>query len=160
MTGPGPRPETPIAGLVELALTAPTFQQLIERAAARPAELSLVGPATARLFVTSALARLGSLLVVTATGREADDLTAELQSVFGDAHRFAEIGLRTAPLVDLQQFIHDLHDGSLRGLRLVCQVARCRSNERNASASVMCPSSICGRASISAIVRATFKTRW
>ncbi len=85
MTAPGPRPETPIAGLVELALTAPTFQQLIERAAARPAELSLVGPATARLFVTSALARLGPLLVVTATGREADDLTAELQSVFGDA---------------------------------------------------------------------------
>src|SRR6201993_1973419 len=85
MTAPGPRPETPIAGLVELALTAPTFQQLIERAAARPAELSLVGPASARLFVTSALARLGPLLVVTATGREADDLTAELHSVFGDA---------------------------------------------------------------------------
>src|ERR1700742_1107099 len=85
MTAPGPRPETPIAGLVELALTAPTFQQLIERAAPRPAELSLVGPATARLFVTSALARLGPFLVVTATGREADDLTAELQGVFGDA---------------------------------------------------------------------------
>ena len=86
MTAPGPaRPETPIAGLVELALAAPTFQQLIERAAARPAELSLVGPASARLFVTSALARLGPLLVVTATGREADDLTAELQGVFGDA---------------------------------------------------------------------------
>jgi transcription-repair coupling factor (superfamily II helicase) len=85
MTAPGPRPETPIAGLVELALTAPTFQQLIERAAARPAELSLVSPASARVFVTSALARLGPLLVVTATGREADDLTAELQSVFGGA---------------------------------------------------------------------------
>ncbi|OMC42662.1 transcription-repair coupling factor [Mycobacterium sp. IS-2888] len=86
MTAPGPaRPETPIAGLVELALTAPTFQQLIERATARPAELSLVGPASARLFVTSALARLGPLLVVTATGREADDLAAELTGVFGDA---------------------------------------------------------------------------
>jgi transcription-repair coupling factor (superfamily II helicase) len=86
MTAPGPaRPETPIAGLVELALTAPTFQQLIESAAARPAELSLVGPASARLFVASALARLGPLLVVTATGREADDLTAELRGVFGDA---------------------------------------------------------------------------
>ncbi len=86
MTAPGPaRPETPIAGLVELALTAPTFQQLIESAAARPGELSLVGPASARLFVASALARLGPLLVVTATGREADDLTAELRGVFGDA---------------------------------------------------------------------------
>ncbi|ORA13508.1 transcription-repair coupling factor [Mycobacterium arosiense ATCC BAA-1401 = DSM 45069] len=86
MTAPGAaRPETPIAGLVELALTAPTFQQLIDGAAASPAELSLVGPASARLFVASALARLGPLLVVTATGREADDLTAELRGVFGDA---------------------------------------------------------------------------
>jgi transcription-repair coupling factor (superfamily II helicase) len=86
MTAPGPaRPETPIAGLVDLALTAPTFQLLTESAAARPAELSLVGPASARLFVASALARLGPLLVVTATGREADDLTAELRGVFGEA---------------------------------------------------------------------------
>lgn len=86
MTAPGAaRPETPIAGLVELALTAPTFQQLTDSAAASPAELSLVGPASARLFVASALARLGPLLVVTATGREADDLTAELRGVFGDA---------------------------------------------------------------------------
>src|SRR5437660_1493790 len=86
MTGPGPaRPETPIAGLVDLALSAPTFQQLIESAAARPAELSLVGPASARLFVAGALARLGPLLVVTATGREADDLTGELRGAFGDA---------------------------------------------------------------------------
>src|SRR3984893_5749225 len=86
MTAPGPAsPETPIAGLVALALTAPAFQQLIESAAARPAEMSLVGPASARLFVASALARQGPLLVVTATGREADDLTAELRGVFGDA---------------------------------------------------------------------------
>src|SRR5437588_5844615 len=86
MTAPGTvHPETPIAGLVDLALTAPTFQQLIESAGTRPAELSLVGPASARLFVTSALARLGPLLVVTATGREADDLTGELAGVFGDA---------------------------------------------------------------------------
>ncbi len=86
MTAPGPaRPETPIAGLVELALTAPTLQQLIESTAGVPAELSLVGPASARLFVASALAQRGSLLVVTATGREADDLAAELRGVFGSA---------------------------------------------------------------------------
>src|SRR6201988_5188799 len=86
MTAPGPaRPETPIAGLVELALTAPTLQQLIESAAARPDELALVGPASSRLFVASALARQGPLLVVTATGREADDLSAELRGVFGDS---------------------------------------------------------------------------
>ncbi|GBG39335.1 transcription-repair coupling factor [Mycobacterium montefiorense] len=83
MTAPGlARPETPIAGLVELALTAPTFAQI---AADAPAELHLVGPASARLFVASALARRGPLLVVTATGREADDLSAELRGVFGDA---------------------------------------------------------------------------
>jgi transcription-repair coupling factor (superfamily II helicase) len=86
MTAPGPaRPDTPIAGLVELALTAPTFGQLIERTAERPAEMSLVGPARARLFVAGALARQGPLLVVTATGREADDLATELKGVFADA---------------------------------------------------------------------------
>ncbi|TDH50131.1 transcription-repair coupling factor [Mycobacterium eburneum] len=86
MTAPGPaRPVTPIAGLVDLALTAPTFTQLIDRAAERPQELALVGPASARLFAAAALARQTPLLVVTATGREADDLTAELRGVLGDA---------------------------------------------------------------------------
>ncbi len=86
MTAPGPEcAATPIAGLVELALRAPTLQRLIELAADRPDELTLVGPASARLFVASALARQGPLLVVTATGREADDLYAELRGVFGDA---------------------------------------------------------------------------
>ncbi len=86
MTAPGAAcPDTPIAGLVELALTAPTFQQLIERASDRPEQLPLVGPAGARLYVASALAQQGALLVVTATGREADDLSTELRGVFGDA---------------------------------------------------------------------------
>src|SRR6202165_3910023 len=79
------RPDTPIAGLVELALSAPTFAELTELAEANPAELALVGPAGARAFAASALARRGPLLVVTATGREADDLAAELHGVFGDA---------------------------------------------------------------------------
>jgi transcription-repair coupling factor (superfamily II helicase) len=77
--------QTPIAGLVELALTAPTFTDLIDRAAGRPAELAMVGPAGVRVFVASALARNAPLLVVTATGREADDLTGELRGVLGDA---------------------------------------------------------------------------
>ncbi|HEX5142715.1 MAG TPA: transcription-repair coupling factor, partial [Mycobacterium sp.] len=86
MTAPGHHHvQTPIAGLVELALTAPTFTDLIERAAARPAELNVVGPAAARVFTAAALARGGPLLVVTATGREADDLTAELRGVYGSA---------------------------------------------------------------------------
>lgn len=73
MTAPGPAcSDTPIAGLVELALSAPTFQQLMQRAGGRPDELTLIAPASARLLVASALARQGPLLVVTATGREAD----------------------------------------------------------------------------------------
>src|ERR1700738_1367372 len=86
MTASGPaRTTTPIAGLAEFALTAPTLQRLIDLAADRPDELALVGPASSRLFVTSALARQGPLLVVTATGREAGDLSAELRGVFGDS---------------------------------------------------------------------------
>ncbi|GAB3025326.1 transcription-repair coupling factor [Mycobacterium bourgelatii] len=86
MTAPGAAsPDTPIAGLLDLALSAPTFQHLIERASDRPDELALVGPASARLFVAGALAQQGPLLVVTATGREADDLAAELRGAFGEA---------------------------------------------------------------------------
>ncbi len=86
MTAPGTvHAQTPIAGLVDLALTAPTLRDLTERAADGPATLDLVGPPAARVFVTAALARGGPLLVVTATGRHADDLTAELRAVHGDA---------------------------------------------------------------------------
>ncbi len=76
---------TPIAGLVDLALRDPSLQDVTRRAADRPADLDLVGPASARLFATAALAQAGPVLAVTATGREADDLTAELKGVFGDA---------------------------------------------------------------------------
>ena len=77
--------QTPLAGLVDTALTAPQFIELAERAAERPDHLAVVGPASAQLFVACALGRGGPLLVVTATGREADDLTAELRGVHGDA---------------------------------------------------------------------------
>ncbi|HKP40552.1 transcription-repair coupling factor [Mycobacterium sp.] len=77
--------QTPIAGLVDLALRDPSLQDAARRAADRLVDLALVGPAAARVFVAAALAQAGPLLVVTATGREADDLTAELRGVFGDA---------------------------------------------------------------------------
>ena len=86
MTAPGHiHVQTPIAGLVELALTRPRPSAMLiaRRRPARRARWS--APASARLFVAAALARQGPLLVVTATGREADDLTAELRGVFGDA---------------------------------------------------------------------------
>lgn len=86
MTAPGHNHvQTPIAGLVELALTDPSLQDVLRRAADRPADLALVGPASARVLVAAGLAQLGPLLVVAATGREADDLTAELRGVVGDA---------------------------------------------------------------------------
>ncbi|WP_299558434.1 transcription-repair coupling factor [uncultured Mycolicibacterium sp.] len=85
MTASGHPPvQTPIAGLVELALRDPSLQDVAAKAADRPADLALVGPASARVFVAAALAQSGPLLVVTATGREADDLTAELKGVYGD----------------------------------------------------------------------------
>jgi transcription-repair coupling factor (superfamily II helicase) len=77
--------QTPIEGLVDLALRDPSLQDAARRAADGPADLALVGPASARVFAAAALAKAGPLLVVTATGREADDLTAELRGVFGDA---------------------------------------------------------------------------
>jgi len=86
MTAPGhSHVQTPIAGLVDVALSAPSFADVIARAQERPAELRLVAPAAARVFAAAALAHGGPLLVVTATGREADDLVAELRGVFGDA---------------------------------------------------------------------------
>ncbi|MFV8162674.1 transcription-repair coupling factor [Mycobacterium sp. 134] len=86
MTAPGHNHvQTPIAGLVELALTDPSLQDALRRAADRPADLALVGPASARVLVAAGLAQQGPLLVVAATGREADDLTAELRGVVGDA---------------------------------------------------------------------------
>ncbi|BBZ30068.1 transcription-repair-coupling factor [Mycolicibacterium madagascariense] len=80
-----PHVQTPMAGLVRLALSDPGLAELTRRAADGVAEMALVGPAPARLFVAAALADAGPLLVVTATGREADDLTAELRAVLGDA---------------------------------------------------------------------------
>ncbi len=86
MTAPGHNHvQTPIAGLVELALTDPSLRDVLRRAADRPADLALVGPTSARVLVAAGLAQQGPLLVVAATGREADDLTAELRGVVGDA---------------------------------------------------------------------------
>ncbi|MCZ8377682.1 transcription-repair coupling factor [Mycobacterium sp. CPCC 205372] len=86
MTSSGPtHVETPIAGLISLALRDPALADLTRRAAERPERLAVVGPASARVLVAAALAQAGPLLVVSATGREADDLTAELRGYLGDA---------------------------------------------------------------------------
>ena len=47
-------------------------------------DVTLVGPSALRPFVAAALAAKTALLVVTATGREADDLSIELGEILGD----------------------------------------------------------------------------
>jgi transcription-repair coupling factor (superfamily II helicase) len=86
MTPDGSRGEhRPLAGLVGLALTAPDLAHLSATAVGRPARLAVSAPVGARLPVACALAGSGPLVVVTATGRQADDLTSELRAVHGEA---------------------------------------------------------------------------
>ena len=128
---------TPIAGLIDLALRDPSLQEVARRAADRPADLNLVGPAGARVYVAFALAQSGPLLVVTATGREADDLTAELQGALGDAvalfpswetlpHERLSPGVDTvgARLMLLRRLSHPDDERLGRPLRIVVTTAR------------------------------------
>ncbi|MFW0871812.1 transcription-repair coupling factor [Rhodococcoides corynebacterioides] len=72
-----------LSGLVRLALSDESFRRITELAG-RPTA-TVVAPTAARSFVAAAVAHAAPVLVVTATGREADDLTAELGEMFGDA---------------------------------------------------------------------------
>ncbi|MDM7486864.1 transcription-repair coupling factor [Rhodococcus sp. CSLK01-03] len=73
---------TPLSGLARIALADAQLERVA--ALAGTAEQALVAPPAARPFVAAALAAKTPLLVVTATGREADDLTAELREMLGD----------------------------------------------------------------------------
>ncbi|MGX7729960.1 transcription-repair coupling factor [Rhodococcus sp. 2H158] len=73
---------TPLSGLARIALADAQLERVA--ALAGTAEQALVAPPSARPFVAAALAAKTPLLVVTATGREADDLTAELHEMLGD----------------------------------------------------------------------------
>ena len=74
---------TPLSGLARIALSDSQFQRIGELVGT--AEQSLVAPPAVRPFVAAALAEKTPVLVVTATGREADDLTAELAQMVGDS---------------------------------------------------------------------------
>ena len=50
---------TPIAGLIELALRDPSLHEVTRRAAERPADLDLIGPASARVYAAAAIAQTG-----------------------------------------------------------------------------------------------------
>jgi transcription-repair coupling factor (superfamily II helicase) len=70
-----------LAGLADAVLTEPTLAAALQDAGTKPA-LDLTGPAALRPFVVSGLRSRGrTVLVVTATVREAEDLVEELGSL-------------------------------------------------------------------------------
>lgn len=76
----------PLAGVIRTALRDPAFDVLAPAIAAKTG-LDLTAPTCARAFVVTGMADASDapVLVVTATTREAQDLTAELRDVYGDA---------------------------------------------------------------------------
>ncbi|TQF74330.1 transcription-repair coupling factor [Rhodococcus spelaei] len=75
--------QLPLAGVARVALAHPAFSDV--RDAVGRAALDIVAPNPARPFVASAIAQRAQLLLVTATGREADDLAVELREILGDS---------------------------------------------------------------------------
>ncbi|MGC1734519.1 MAG: CarD family transcriptional regulator, partial [Pseudonocardiaceae bacterium] len=71
-----------LSGLLEAVLPEPSLRELVGHAGA--AELDIHGPPAARPLVVAALTRSGHpVLAITATDREAGELTAELADVLG-----------------------------------------------------------------------------
>ena len=79
-----------LAGLLDAVLADPGLAQVTSRADGRRG-IELSAPTSARAFVAAALARGGpAVLVVTATEREANELTEALASLLGDPLKVAE----------------------------------------------------------------------
>jgi transcription-repair coupling factor (superfamily II helicase) len=76
MTQPGP-----LSGLLDAVLPDPALTRVVEAAGAPT--LTIEGAPAARPLVVAALATRSPVLVVTATGRESDDLTAALSDLLG-----------------------------------------------------------------------------
>ncbi|WP_072688164.1 transcription-repair coupling factor [Rhodococcus marinonascens] len=74
--------DTPLAGLAKIALGDGVIAQVTQALGRQ--HLDVVAPRSVRPFVAAALAERTHLLLVTATGREADDVTAELKEMIGD----------------------------------------------------------------------------
>ncbi|MGQ0774617.1 MAG: transcription-repair coupling factor [Pseudonocardiales bacterium] len=71
-----------MSGLLDAVLPDPTLRELVERAGT--ATLELQGPSATRPLVVAALCRQGHpVLAITATDREASELTAELTDLLG-----------------------------------------------------------------------------
>ncbi|MEV6134894.1 transcription-repair coupling factor [Nocardia sp. NPDC051990] len=73
----------PLAGLAAVAGADSALRTVADLVGKSPVEL--VGPSAVRPFVAATIAALRPLVVVTATGREADDLTVELGEILGAA---------------------------------------------------------------------------
>ncbi len=80
---PSSTPATPMSALADVALSDHALCEFADMAG-RP-ELSVVAPSAARSLLAAALGRRAPVLLVTASGREADDRTRELQEILGDA---------------------------------------------------------------------------
>jgi len=72
----------PLAGLLATAIPDPALRAVTDALGA--ARLELEAPSAARPFVVGALAQQAPVLVVTATGREADDLGASVAEMLGE----------------------------------------------------------------------------
>jgi transcription-repair coupling factor (superfamily II helicase) len=72
-----------LTGLLDVVVTDPALAEAVQAAAdGNTPHLDLVGPPAARPFAVAALARAGrTVLAVTATGRESEDLVAALRSL-------------------------------------------------------------------------------
>src|SRR6476661_4950766 len=73
----------PLAGLAAVAGADSALRTVADLVGKSPVEL--VGPSAVRPFVAATIAAQRPLVVVTATGREADDLTVELEEILGAA---------------------------------------------------------------------------
>ena len=71
-----------LAGLLKVAATDPKLRGMVRNVGAR--RLHLTGIDQVRPWAIGTLAHHAPVLVVTATGREAEDLTAELRAMLGD----------------------------------------------------------------------------
>ena len=77
--------DAPLAALADIVAADPTVAQFVEARAGDGAEAALRAPVAIRPFVAAALATTGTVLVVTATAREGEDLVAELGDLIGAA---------------------------------------------------------------------------
>ncbi len=75
-----------LGGLLKVCATDPKLKGLLAQVGAK--NLAITGIDQARSWAIGALAHRTRLLVVTATGREAEDLTAELRAMVGDKVAF------------------------------------------------------------------------